>query len=93
MSMFEQNKAYFDQDKIFDYIEAARGICFFLFLLAMPIFHKTLFSVVCCKSDELSQYVLNFQYEGFLSSQMNMELVCSLLQGIQKTIEQSRHAL
>ena len=41
----------------------------------------------------MNQYVLNYQYEGFLSSQMNMEMVCSILQGRQKTLETSRQVI
>lgn len=62
----------------FGYVSAGRGLINFLFLLTFPIFRISLKNALLCKRGKDDE-VYNYTHEGFLCSQMNMELVCSIL--------------
>ena len=71
---------------------SSSGLLFFLWLLTDPIFKKVLTSLVCCcsKKNESTQDVKHFEalmdkYQNtnsFLFSSLNMEIVYSILKGI-----------
>lgn len=87
-SWFQTTTLIVEVDVVFWYINAGKPLLMLFFILTLPIVRTTLKYILTCRRKKMQTKVMNYSKEAFLCSQMNMELVCSILQGINKTIEE-----
>lgn len=65
----------------------SKGILYFFLLLYLRSFRRALIDILKCKKGQTQEKQINIAMEAFLCSQMNMELVCSILQGIHNSLQ------